>query len=115
MITEEVRQWMEAAGLFEVVLAGPSRIEADLFLEGRITALYGDFRGSPPLAVTELEFTVLRERPASPELLLSRSYRREIPLSEKSPQALVRGFSEAAGEILMRFEQDMRKIDSDRR
>lgn len=111
MVTEEVRKWMQSSRQFEQVLEGPSRVEPDYFLEGNVPALYGDFSQSPYLAVMEIEFTLLRELPAGPELLLQKSYRREIPLSEKSPVALINGFDEALTTILTKFEKDLREMD----
>lgn len=111
MISEEVVEWIESAGLFRQVLVGPGRIDPDYILEGNVPALYGDFTQSPPLAVMEMEFTLLRELPAGPELLLRKSYRREIPLHKKSPEALIDGFEKAFETILTRVERDLREIN----
>ena len=111
MISEEVVKWIESAGLFHQVLVGPGRIDPDYILEGNVPALYGDFTQSPPLAVMEMEFTLLRELPAGPELLLQKRYRREIPLREKSPEALIDGFEKGFKTILTRVERDLREVN----
>ncbi len=111
MLTEEVSRWLESAGLFGRVLEVPSRIQAGYFLEGDVSALYGDFSVSPPLAVMAMEFSLFRDLPAAPELIFHKGYRKQIPLGEQSPEAVVAALEAAAGEILVQFEQDLREAD----
>lgn len=110
MLSEEIGRWLKAAGLFEQVLRRADRLEPDYILQASIPALYGDFTRKPPVAVMAIEFTLLRDRPAGPELILHQAYRRAPPLSEKSPPALVKGFDQALRDILTEFEKDLRKV-----
>ena len=111
MLTEEVSRWLESAGLFARVLEAPSRIQAGYFLEGDVSALYGDFSVSPPLAVMAMEFSLFRDLPAAPELIFHKGYRKEISLGEQSPEAVVAALEAAARKILIQFEKDLREAD----
>ena len=116
MLTEEVRQWVAASGLFRHVAELSGSREPNYFLGGRITALYGDYsKASAPKAVLEAEFLLTRDISAGANKLLQNRYRREVLLDGSAPRALVAGWNEALRQILTDLEKDLRnRLKSDR-
>jgi len=110
LITEATARWLRASGLFEQVYAQPAPVAPPWFLEGGVAALYGDFSSAPPQAVLEIGFNLFREVEGRNEIVLSRGYRREVPLADDTPAALAAGWSEALGAILTAFEGDLRSV-----
>jgi cholesterol transport system auxiliary component len=107
LISEETRKALAAAP-FKFIVAPSSPLTPNYVLEGSINALYGDFRNlSAPAAVLELEFFLHNENPASPGVVLQKRYRKSIPLKERSPQALARGWSDALEAIVADFVADL--------
>lgn len=110
ILTQEVRQWMEASGLFQSVVASTSHMEVSYVLEGNITALYGDYRDTgSPKAVLEIQFFVISDVSVETEVVFQRDYGKQVSLKETSPQALVDGLNEALREILTALERDLRE------
>ena len=110
LFKEATVRLLAAAGLFREVLGKAGPREPDYYLSGTVSELYGDFRpGVPAKAVLAIDFTLERQKTARTETLLRRRYRREIPLAERTPAALARGWNEALGQILGQFAADLRK------
>ncbi|HEY5542062.1 MAG TPA: ABC-type transport auxiliary lipoprotein family protein [Candidatus Binatia bacterium] len=108
MISEEVRQALAAARLFKVVLGPSNPLPANYVLEGSINVLYGDFRNlRAPAAVLEIEFLLHNEDPTQNKIVMQKRYRRSIPLSERTPEALVKGWNQALAEIITMFVTDL--------
>ena len=77
-------------------------------MEGSINALYGDFRKpSAPAALLEIEFFLHNENPGNPGIVLQKRYLKSVPLKEKSPEALAKGWSEALEGIVANFVADV--------
>jgi ABC-type uncharacterized transport system auxiliary subunit len=109
MISEELRQALAASSLFKYVLGPSSPLTVHYVLEGSINVLYGDFRAlSAPAAVLEIEFFLHNEDPARPGLLMQKRYNKSVSLKERSPEALVKGWSRALEEIVAMFVADLR-------
>jgi hypothetical protein len=107
MISEESGRWLQQSGLFGHVTEGGEPPPTHL-LQGRINALFGDYRpGQPPTAVLELHLALIDDRGVSTQILLDGRYRREIPLADRSPQTLLQGWNSALQEILTEFERDL--------
>ena len=108
MISEEVRQALAATRLFKIVL-GPSNSQpANYLLEGSVNVLYGDFRNlRAPAAVMEIEFLLHNENQTQNEIVMQKRYRRSVPLSERTPEALVKGWNQALAEIIAMFVNDL--------
>ncbi|MFH1090643.1 MAG: hypothetical protein V1742_03635 [Pseudomonadota bacterium] len=112
MLTENIRQWLSATGLFQYVLDAPSHVLPDFILEGAVTALYGDFRDlKNPLAVMELQFFLVHNQRSGSPIAFQKNYRLEIPLKGQTPADLVQGWNMALRRILSRLEDDLRGID----
>ena len=109
MIGEELRQALATSSLFKYVLGPSSPLAVNYVLEGSINVLYGDFRTlSAPAAVLEIEFFLHNEDPAKPGLLMQKRYNKSVALKERSPEALVKGWSRALEEIVAMFVADLR-------
>lgn len=108
MITEETRKALAASAKFKHVVGPASPLTANYVLEGSINALYGDFRKpTSPAAVLEIEFFLHNENPGNPGVVLQKRYLKSVPLTEKSPEALARGWSEALEAIAAMFIADL--------
>jgi cholesterol transport system auxiliary component len=113
MLTEQVRQWLDASGLFSAVIDSASKAEATHTLEGHVSALYGDVRDkASPKAVLSIEFSLLNHRPGAPEIVFRRRYHQETPADNRSPEALARAWSKGLAQILDALEVELAKVDS---
>jgi len=111
LMTEEIRKGLIAREVFKYVISPSSPLPPSFVLEGSVNALYGDFRNpDSPRAVLEMEFFVTSETPAKPGILMQKRYLKSIPLSGRSPEALVKGWNEALAEILTSLVADLRTI-----
>jgi cholesterol transport system auxiliary component len=111
LITEEVRKGLIEAQTFKHVTGSASQSQSNYVLEGTVNALYGDFRNpSSPSAVLEMEFFLTSEIPAKPGILLQKRYAKSIPLSGRTPEALVRGWNQALEEILVSLAADLKTV-----
>lgn len=101
MLGARMAEWLDRAGPFRAVAQPGSSVPAQFALEAAVTELYGDFRpGRAPAAVVSVQFTLVDLSGVSPKMLLERSIGRRVPLAQASPDALVRGYGTALGEIL---------------
>jgi cholesterol transport system auxiliary component len=107
MISEETRKALTSSP-FKFVVGPSSPLTPNYVLEGSINALYGDFRNlTAPAAVLEIEFFLHNENPARPGVVLQKRYRESVALKERSPQALVRGWSNALEAIVGSLVADL--------
>lgn len=113
LITQQLRQWLRRANVFRHVVAPASSLDHEYVVEGLVTQLHGDFTGDTNRAVVAAQLFLLRDGPERP-VLLSREYRREIPLEEDSPSGLVRAMGQGLTEILRRFAADVGDLASSR-
>jgi cholesterol transport system auxiliary component len=108
MLTQQVLNWQTRAGLFQYVMDSSGSLQATHTLEGNVTALFGDDRGTPSKAVLGLQFFLLSEAPHPENVMWHREYREEVDLPEQSsPEALVKGWNEALRRILSALEEDL--------
>ena len=111
--TEEVRKGLAAAGIFKYVVGASNQLPANYVLEGSVNALYGDFRNlAAPQAVLEMEFFLHNDNGANPGIIMQKRYMKSIPISGRSPDALVKGWNEALNEILMALATDLKAASS---
>jgi ABC-type uncharacterized transport system auxiliary subunit len=108
LLTESVRQWLGASGVFRFALDPASRSDATHSLDGNVLALYGDYRESAsPKAVLVIEFFLTNEQPSVPEIIFHKAYRQEVPLENRAPEALAKGWGKALEQILSALEKDL--------
>jgi cholesterol transport system auxiliary component len=111
LITEEVRKGLIGSQVFKYVIGPSSPLQPSYVLEGTVNALYGDFRNADsPRAVLEMEFFLTGEIPAKPGILMQKRYVKSIPLTGRTPEALVKGWNQALEEILTSLEADLKAL-----
>jgi cholesterol transport system auxiliary component len=109
LITEEVRKDLVGAQIFKHVIGSTNQSQPSYVLDGAVNALYGDFRNvDSPRAVLEMEFFLTSESPAKPGILMQKRYVKSIPLTGRTPEALVKGWNQALEEILTSLAADLK-------
>ena len=109
MITEEVNKWLTQSDLFQRVISFSSLIEPTFYLEGVVSALYGDYRSNhSPEAILEVQFFLVRNISARPVAVFEKTYRQKTVLKEKSPAALAEGWSRSLEYMLSQFIADLK-------
>ncbi|NEX19630.1 hypothetical protein G3480_04765 [Thiorhodococcus mannitoliphagus] len=112
MIGVAMAQWLEASGLFKAVMQADIGTRVDVVLEARVTELYGDFRpGRSPAAVMRVQFALVDLTGVSTQVSWQQTIGRRIAVPEASPEALVRGYGQALGDILMELAAVLEKAD----
>jgi ABC-type uncharacterized transport system auxiliary subunit len=113
IFSEELRRGLSASPALKYVVGPSSQLKPSFVLEGSINALYGDFRDlEKPAAVLEIEFFLHNEDSNNPGIVLQRRYVKTVPISARSPEALVKGWSQALGAILTDLNADLPKVKS---
>jgi cholesterol transport system auxiliary component len=110
LLHAEMQRWLTASGLFARVLDGAGgRSTEDFFLEGSVSAIYGDYQtpGSP-LAVLAIDFALYGNARAA--LLWSGHYRYELPLAESTAPALAIAWREGLALIMSDLEEDLAQV-----
>ena len=110
LVTQEVRDWMLDAGLFGQVIHGGSLVSPTHALEGRVNALYGDYSVQPSKAVLEIELFLVEDPLKRSGVLFHERYREEIPLDDRSPKSLVRGWNTGLAAALGKLERDLGSV-----
>ena len=101
MLGGRMAEWLDRAGPFKTVTQPGGAVPAPYALEAMVTELYGDFRpGQAPAAVMTVQFALVDLTGATPTVVLERFIGRRVDIRQASPDALVRGYGQALGEIL---------------
>jgi cholesterol transport system auxiliary component len=112
MISEELRKGLAASHEFKYVLGPSDPQQPNYVLEGSVNALYGDFRNvNQPTAVLEMDFFLYKENSPNPGIVTQKRYVKSVPLSERSPQALVKGWDQALQEIVAALANDLKSAN----
>ncbi len=110
LVTDSVRTWLSASGVFPSVVHDSSRIQAAYLLEANVLRLYGDYRDkSAPVAVLEIEFFILRQSGGAAEVIFHKTYASAVPLPSRAPSDLVKGFGKSLEDILSAFAVELEK------
>jgi cholesterol transport system auxiliary component len=108
LLTDQTRQWLAASRLVRLVIGAGVPTEATHSLEGRVYALYGDYRRpDDPQAVLGIQFFVSRLTD-TPEVVFHKDYRQEVRVNGRTPAALVAAWNEGLRQILTSLEADLR-------
>ena len=112
MISEELRKGLAASRQFKYVLAPADTQQPNYVLEGSVNALYGDFRNpKQPAAVLELELFLYNENTNNSGLLAQKRYLKSVPVNQRSPEALVKGWDQALQEIIAMLTADLNSMN----
>jgi cholesterol transport system auxiliary component len=108
MLGSRMAEWLERTGPFSHVVAPGSAPPAPYVLEVTVGDLYGDFRpGGQPAAVVSVQFLLIDQTSTRPKVAYERTLASRAPLSNASPEALVRGFGAALAEILSQAASEL--------
>ena len=111
LVTEEVRRGLAEAHIFQHVINSSNQTLPTYRLDGTVNALYGDFRDAgTPRAVMEMEFFLSKPTPAT-EIVVAKRYSKSVPLSARTPEALVKGWNEALEGIVAAFTADLKSAN----
>ena len=111
LITEEVRKGLAHSQVFKHVISSSIQLQSSYVLEGTVNALYGDFRKrNAPMAVLETEFFLNSLIPTRPGIVMQKRYAQSVPLSGRSPEALVKGWNEALEAVLASLAADLKSL-----
>jgi cholesterol transport system auxiliary component len=125
LVTEEIRRALERAAVFQYVVGPTHPLSPTHVLDSSVNVLYGDFRDlQAPQAVMEMEFFLSREAPAqslSPAklgrtddgdlasgIVLHKKYHKVVPVTARTPEALVQGWNKALEEIVTALIADLK-------
>jgi cholesterol transport system auxiliary component len=112
LVTQQVHHWLSQSSGFQLVGLGMNHLDPTHLLQGTVTEFYGDFRDTP-LAVLGLDVHVLDAMHAH-QPLFRRSYHQEVPLGDRSPDALARGLTEALRLALVDMAKDLALVEPHR-
>ena len=104
-VEDELRQWLADAGLVGAVSAPGSRLNADLVLEGELTAFSADLKAG--VARASLALVLLDQRPSPIRVLLQKTESAEVKLPGNDPPAIVEALKAALVEVLRQTERDV--------
>lgn len=111
LISEEIRKSLIGAQLFKYVIGASNSQPPSYVLEGAVNGIYGDFRKlNAPAAIMDLEFFLISDLPAKPGILLQKRYVKSVPVSSRSPEALVKSWDLALEAILTALIEDLRAV-----
>ena len=114
MITNETRDWLQQAGVFEYVVGESSRLDNTHFLEGAVNAIYADYSDPEnPWAVLEAQFLLINDQTIPPTPIMTKEYRASAPLADRTPEELVRGWNKALAKILTALEMEIRQLNGE--
>lgn len=101
LLGARMADWLDRSGPFKTVAQPGTRTPVSYVLEATVTELYGDFRpGRTPAAVMTVQFSLIDLRGVTLQVKLERTIGRRIELTGATPEALVRGYGQALGDIL---------------
>ena len=111
LISEEIRKGLINTQLFKYVISASNSQAPSYVLEGTVNGIYGDFTNlNAPAAVIDLEFFLTSDLPAKPGILMQKRYVRSVPVSSRSPEALVKSWDRALEEILTALTADLSTV-----
>jgi hypothetical protein len=111
LISEEIRKGLIGAQLFKYVISASNSQAPSYVLEGTVNGIYGDFRNlNAPAAVIDLEFFLTSDVPTRPGVLMQKRYVQSVPVSSRSPEALIKSWDLALEEILTALSADLRSV-----
>jgi cholesterol transport system auxiliary component len=110
LLIRQFHDWLSKTGLFRFVLVGTNHIEPTHLLEGNVAEFYGDYRlAHSPKAIFGIELLLL-DGLNEWQVIFRRTYHKEVPLADRSPDALAGGLSQAVRSVLVDLERDMAEV-----
>lgn len=107
MLTQQFHDWLTKTGRIRFVLLGANHLEPTHVLEGSVTEFYGDYRlGGAPKAIFGIGILLLDEV-NNRRVLFRRTYHEEVPLTDRTPDALAGGLSQAVRFVLVDLDREL--------
>lgn len=97
-VSDDVRRWLSASGLFAAVVGSGSSLTADLLLEGELDALTANPQSLSARAA--LAITLLNPRVVPAKPLLQKTLTGAAAMPEASPEGVVKGERGAVENVL---------------
>ena len=113
MITEKTRNWLRQAGIFTQIVEQGSLCTPTHFLEGNITALYGDFQDKDkPAALVEIRIFLIKQDRHTESVLFSKTYKQRVTLQTPDALGLTAGYNTCFLQILRQLENDISSLQN---
>lgn len=110
LLTRQFHDWLSKSGRFRFVLEGTDHIEPTHLLEGSVAEFYGDYRlAQSPKAIFGIELLLL-DRLNERQVIFRRTYHKEVPLADRSPDVLAGGLSQAVRLVLVDLEREIAEV-----
>jgi uncharacterized lipoprotein YmbA len=110
LVTRQFHDWLSKTGRFRFVLAGTNHIEPTHLLEGNVAEFYGDYRlAQSPKAIFGIELLLL-DGLNEWQVIFRRTYHKEVPLADRTPDALAEGLSQAVRLVLVDLEREIAEV-----
>lgn len=106
-LTQELKRWLAASGLFAHIIEPGSMVVPDLTLESIANKLYGDYSGDTPAAVVSMQFFLVDESTANNRIVFSKNYEQRIPFTAAAPGQLIQAMTQGVKAIFRQLEQDL--------
>ncbi len=110
MLSQDLRTWLRASGLYSNVVDPGSLLEPRLILEGNVTSLYGDLTAKPGTAVVQMQFLLLDNAGAERRVLMTRDVSASAPLAGATPRDLVLALRTAVARCFGELEGALRQV-----
>jgi cholesterol transport system auxiliary component len=111
MITSKLVEWLTVRRVFATTLPPSSTLDAPYALEGQVTALYGDLRDkAKSAAVFGMQVFVTDMRNPEKSILLERACAEQVPVPDRSADAISKGLSQALQRCFAQLEADLRGL-----
>jgi len=111
IVYAELYKWLSNSGLFKQVLSPNSIIESRFYIYANIVDIYADFTGPTPRSVLNMQFFLIDESGAQPELVYTNVYRQDVALADSLPPAIVEGWSTGLKNIFTDFQKDLSSLE----
>ena len=111
MITSKLVEWLTVRRVFATTLPPSSTLDAPYAIEGQVTALYGDLRDkAKTVAVVGMQMFVTDVRNPEKSILLERVCAEQVPVPDRSADAISKGLSQALQRCFAALETDLRAL-----
>jgi len=111
MISAQLVEWLTVRRVFATTLPPSSTLDAPYFLEGQVTAMYGDLRNKAETeAVFSIQIFVTETISPDRRIVLQRSYSHRVRAPDRSAEAITKGLSQALQQSLGELETDLHAL-----
>jgi len=111
MITSKLVEWLTVRRVFATTLPPSSTLDAPYAIEGQVTALYGDLRDkAKTAAVFGMQVFVTDSSNPDKRIMLQRVCAEQMPVPDRSADAISKGLSQALQQCFAEIEADLRAL-----